>query len=161
MTDARDTTVGLNDQASSRRALLDNVRFGVGRGLRLAVGFAAISTVSGLLGLGLGRPTANPFVSLHITYIVGLECHLIAGLVAGAIGGVMRPLSRWLGGALLIGAVAGAITAIVFSVGEYGRNFWNPDARGIDLVFACIGAGMAAYIRHVGRSRRGPGHASS
>jgi hypothetical protein len=101
-------------QGISRRALLDNVRFGVGRGLRLAAGFAAISTVSGLLGLGLGRPSANPFVALHITYILGLECHLVAGLVAGAIGGVMRPLGRWLGGALLIGAVAGAITRSFF-----------------------------------------------
>jgi purine-cytosine permease-like protein len=150
---------------NSIRALLsalgNNVKFGVFLGLFVAVAFAVLSTISGLAGLSLGRKSANPFASLQMTYLAGLVCHLVAGVVGGAIAGVMRPLGRWLIGAMLIGSVAGAITAITFMVGEYGRHVWNPETREIIVLFACIGAIIAAYARSKMRSGRRMGSGAS
>jgi peptidoglycan/LPS O-acetylase OafA/YrhL len=126
--------------------------------LSVAAVFATLSTISGIAKKALGLANdPNPFTALHMTYVVGLACHFIAGVIAGAIGGVMRPLSRWLLGAMLIGGVAGVITVVVFSIGEYGRQFWNPDTKWLTVGFACIGAIIAPYARYKSRAGRRPG----
>jgi hypothetical protein len=64
-------------------------------------------------------------------------------------------------GAMLIGSGAGAITAIVFMVGEYGRQFWNPESREIIILFSGLGALVAPYFRSKIRSGRRIGSGAS
>lgn len=65
------------------RVVANNVTLGVTIGLGIAACLAVLSTISGVAGLSLGRSSANPFVSLHMTYVVRAACHLVAGIVGG------------------------------------------------------------------------------
>lgn len=74
----------------------------------------------------------------------------------------MRPLGRWLVGAIVIGGIVGATTWIVFAIGEYGSHFWNSDTKDTTAAFAVVGAVIGSFLRNKIRSvsRAGAGKVS-
>lgn len=81
----------------------DNIKWGVQRGLTLALGYimwcGAIYLLSG----------TRAFERLNVSFLALAIFYVLTGLVVGAVIGLLRPLSRWTVGAYLTGLVAAII----------------------------------------------------
>jgi hypothetical protein len=118
--------------------MLQNIRWGVRGGLALALLYCAWITAVRVFG------GARPFEREGVTYLGVAAAYLAIGLSAGAVVGVLRPMTRHRAGAYVVGLFAGtvlssAITALV--AGPPWR--WDFDEW---VVLPIVAAGAGALI---------------
>jgi hypothetical protein len=107
----------------------------------MAVFFSVLSAISFALS------QHNPFEIMHMTWLRGISCYLISGILAGIVGGVIRPLGKWVSGSVVIGALAGGITGVVFAFGQFGRSNWSGNSIGFAVFLSVIGAIFGPLVR--------------
>lgn len=73
-------------------------------GMILGVAMALITCVVAVTLYVLRGPAAFERLGVSLTEVVAIYC--LAGVLGGAIGGLLYPLTRWRGGAALLGAFA-------------------------------------------------------
>ncbi len=72
-----------------------NIVLGIKGGVTIAILCTAMATIVLVLTL------SDPFEVYHTTFVKGIAAYFAGGIVAGAIGGVLRPLTRWAHGEVL------------------------------------------------------------
>lgn len=117
---------------------LYDLRWGVSRGLALALVYAAYAT---FLRAIRGN---EPFEKLQVSYQMVVVGYLCAGLVGGAVVGLLRPMTDTRRGANLVGALAGvlAVTPIGAMLGGSPAR-WDPFQL---LVVLIVGVVMGTFV---------------
>lgn len=83
----------------------DDIRWGIQRGLTLAVGYLIWCAAIYLLG------GTRAFERVGVSFVEVAIFYVLTGVVAGAAIGLLRPLARWTVGAYATGLVAATIIA--------------------------------------------------
>ncbi len=106
-----------------RAQMMDNIKWGLKRGMVPAVGFSAIVIVQ-YFSLGSGVVT-----HYGLTLPIVLLMYFGMGLVGGLVAGVGRPLARTHLGAMAMGVVIAAVGYGFFAVAIDGLpNHWQSDS---------------------------------
>src|SRR5438045_2937313 len=79
--------------------LLRNLRWGIGWGVVMAVGFSLFALLQYLLR------GEQVFARLGLTFVDLIKSYLGAGVVCGTVIGFLRPITRWRWGGMLVGVL--------------------------------------------------------
>jgi hypothetical protein len=109
--------------------VLRNLRWGAGWGLSLASLFSLY-----VFALSIIRGSA-PFDRHGISPAEVIQAYLVGGVVAGALIGLLRPLTRWGWGAALLGLIAS-----IPIVGLIGLALHGPDPSSSEILAQAITA---------------------
>ena len=118
--------------ASLKRRIVANVRWGVGNGVFFAIFFSAIAFVTFL------HHGARPFLEKHVTFGAVILVYFIGGVLGGAVLGLLRPLSRFFLGALVVGTIVGFVLFASIMIAVQGlpttwdRSIW------LALIFSLV-----------------------
>jgi hypothetical protein len=130
--------------------ILSDVGIGLGKGVVMAVFFSALSSISLVLS------QRNTFEIMHMTWLRGVSCYLISGILSGIIWGVMRPFVQGVFGSAVIGGIAGGITGVVFAFGEFGRSHWSGNSIGFAVFLLFLGTIFGPLVRASNLRKSGP-----
>jgi len=124
--------------------LKSNVRWGVMNGLRVAFALSVFVTLEFLV---VG---SAPFDHVGATLWTTILAYVLMGILAGAVVGALRPqANRSIGGAAVVGAVAGLPSGLAMLLALKGMpSHWG----GAEIFGALVGApllGAYAAIRYV------------
>jgi len=118
------------------RRVLAGIVWGIGAATVLT-GFVAVTTLLG---------TSGTFDRLGLSWGLVLRSYYTGGILAGALFGVARPLTRTIAGAVLFGALLGAIVyasaAWVLDDPTRLAGMWRSAFLTGAVVGACVGAAM-------------------
>lgn len=116
------------------RQILNNVAWGLAWGLAFAT---LLSLYAALLSVFRGSTNFDSY-DRNLTHIVGL--YFFAAVVAGAVAGLMRPLSRTRSGGTAMGALVGPLVygAVSFGMGDSGGDLlWVALLAGVPVGAIC------------------------
>jgi hypothetical protein len=114
-----------------------NVRWGIGQG----VAFAAIASVA----VTLFEIPRWEIYRPHIWLVVG--SYFAAGISVGAVVGLLRQLTRWLIGAILVGIIAAVPFAVVLGMFSDNMTFSPHVDLRLVVELSLICGPMAGFIR--------------
>jgi peptidoglycan/LPS O-acetylase OafA/YrhL len=124
-----------------------NIVFGIKGGLSIAILCTAIATIALVLSM------SDPFKGYRTTFVKGIAAYFTGGIVAGAVGGALRPLTRRSIGKLFVGGLVGVMADVVLRIAQDGFHFWGPNDLAFAVMFAMFGIITAFLPRNAFRSR--------
>jgi len=124
-----------------------NIVLGIKGGVTIAILCTAMATIVLVLTL------SDPFEVYRTTFVKGIAAYFAGGIVAGAIGGVLRPLTRWPMGKFFVGALMGVMAVTALRIAQDGWHFWGPHDPLYAAIFAVIGIVVAFVPRDALRAR--------
>lgn len=127
--------------------LLTSLKWGLRWGLTIALGFTAIGVIGSIGGYFGGKGTNEPLANL-----VGF--YFIAGVCAGLLLGLLRPLTKYKAGAMLVGTCVVAISLALLDYIYVATDGWKLVDTILVAFGSLVGGPVATLmIWHV-RSRR-------
>ena len=99
------------------RSVVRNVRWGIGWGLSLAVGFSILGFIPALIR---ALTSSAALGGRAVSFFVIIAIYVVSGVSAGAVVGLFRPILRNPFGAALAGVVAAVPVAVAIRVGIIG-----------------------------------------
>ncbi|HEX5438980.1 MAG TPA: hypothetical protein VFW98_17645 [Gemmatimonadaceae bacterium] len=128
--------------------LLQNLGWGVRWGLKFAVVYSAFALIALLFG------GAAVFQHSGTTFVFAIGLYFAAGLVAGAIVGVLRPVTRGPIGAAIVGVIA-AIPICVLTRFSIDRSPWTiADTIAWSALAVLWGAPCGYFAKRIASRRR-------
>lgn len=107
------------DEHNGRTSLVHNVTWGMGWGIAFGLGFSCYVV---LLFLSRGEAAFEPH-GMTLTQVVAL--YLAGGTLAGAVVGLLRPLTRNTWGAAVVGFLGAVTIAVFLIIAEGGLIPWT------------------------------------
>ena len=117
---------------------MHNLRWGVGRAMTVAAVFIAWAALVRAL-------VPDWYRTRHVDLLSVIGLYAVGGLCVGVVVGLLRPWTRSLPGAIVVGFLASLAAAFAMLASFLGREALNPLALGLVLVLALVFGPVAGW----------------
>ena len=126
-----------------KSSAMQNIRWGVRWGRYGAAGFAAIAAIPAFLRFVSGTTSIESYRAPAFWELCAV--YLGAGIFAGVVFGLLRPLLRWWVGRRLVSILAAAPLGFCMRLMAYPGDPWNAATVRSDLMFAVVWGFMVSF----------------
>jgi hypothetical protein len=132
-------------------SLVKNLKWGLGWGLTMAVGFTVIGAVAAI-GASLDpTPRNDPSLASFVAF------YFLAGTVGGLLFGLLRPITRYKVGAMLVGTAVAAVSVALLARMFVVTDGWTLIDTISVALYSLVTGPVATLMLWKVRARRGKG----